>query len=236
MRVFIEAYLELYRSIGPRHWWPAQSPFEMMLGAILTQNTSWANVEKALASLASKKLLEASKLAKLSAAELAPLIRSSGYYNQKARKILSLVQWFSAYDYSIAEVLQHFTKGKRNPASPAIKEGQEALRKELLSLYGIGPETADSILCYAMGLPYFVVDAYSLRWLARYQPDYAWISYEDLRLRVQSEFELYFPQKQWNKHYNEFHALLVYLAKHICTKREAHCAACPLNQKCAKNI
>lgn len=223
---FVEAYLKLYQSIGARGWWPARSNFEVMVGAILTQNTSWKNVERAVNALRQRKLLDPRKIEKLSLRELACLIRSSGYYRQKALKLKALLAWFRSYNYSIRSVRSRF------------KTRELELRKELLGVYGIGPETADSILCYAFGLPFFVVDAYTFRWLERYAPSSILPSrlgkYDILRKMVEDEFRLHFKTAELTRHFNEFHALLVHLGKRFCTKRKPLCFSCPLQKKCAQ--
>ena len=221
---FVGAYLKLYKDLGPRGWWPARSPFEVMVGAILTQNTSWKNVERAIGALRQSKVLAPRKIEKLTLGELASLIRSSGYYRQKALKLKALLQWFRNYGYSIKRVHSSF-------------KGQETkLRAELLNIYGVGPETADSILCYAFDLPFFVVDSYTFRWLGRYAPGYSVNKYELLRQKVEDEFANNFKAGELTRHFNEFHALLVYLGKYFCTKRNPACPACPLQKNCAKNI
>ena len=221
---FVKAYHRLYQSIGSRNWWPARSPFEVMLGAILTQNTSWRNVEKSIEALRQKKLLSPRKIKETDLEELSALIRSSGYYRQKALKLKALVEWFGGYRYSIRHIRSSF-------------RGQEVkLREELLGVFGIGPETADSILCYAFELPFFVVDAYTFRWLQRYIPEYVTDKYEVLRKRVEREFRGHFKAAELSQHFNEFHALLVYLGKYFCKKRKPLCFSCPLERTCKKNV
>ena len=196
------------------------------MGAILTQNTSWKNVEKAIEALRQRKLLSPRKIEALPLNELASLVRSSGYYRQKALKLKALLQWFSSYGYSIKRIRSRF-------------QAQELkLRQELLQIYGVGPETADSILCYAFDLPFFVVDAYTFRWLRRYAPSHALKAdkYEVLRKTVEDEFARNFKAAELRQHFNEFHALLVYLGKYFCTKRKPACPSCPLQKSCAQNV
>ena len=195
-----------------------------MVGAILTQNTSWKNVEKAIDALRQRKVLSPRKMAELPLGELAALIRSSGYYRQKALKLKALLQWFGVYGHSIKAIRSRFM-------AQEIK-----LREELLDIYGVGPETADSILCYAFDLPFFVVDAYTFRWLGRYAPSYAVDKYEALRKRVEDEFARNYKTAELVGHFNEFHALLVYLGKYFCTKRKPACPSCPLQGNCAQNV
>jgi len=208
-----EALLQYHRTLsenlGPMNWWPADTPFEVCLGAILTQNTSWKNVANAITQLKQLGLLDVDSIAKLSAEELAPIIRSSGYYNQKAKKIKRFVSYFiSRYN---------------GDAERMAQAEMDVLREELLQLNGIGPETADSILLYALNKPSFVVDAYTRRIFFRHKLVEEDISYEELRTfcmgRLPTDKSLY----------NEFHAQLVYIGHHFC-RRTPMCQPCPLNQ------
>lgn len=201
----------LLKNYGPRHWWPASTPFEMMVGAILTQNTTWKNAEKALLNFGND--LSPEYLAAVDIEELASLIRPSGYYNQKALKLKALTDWFKKYSYSIYE---------------AEKVAGDILRNELLAVKGIGPETADSILLYALNKPYFVVDAYTRRILSRLGYNTP-KKYDDLRLLIEANLpaDLYI--------YNEFHALIVEHAKQHCRKKPV-CKGCPLEFNCAKRV
>lgn len=202
--ILLEAY-------GPRHWWPAETPYEMMVGAVLTQNTTWKNVEKALQNLG--KGLSPDFIAAADQEELAGLIRSAGYYNQKAVKLKALTSWFQKYSYDIRE---------------AEKAEGEKLRHELLAVKGIGPETADSILLYALNKPYFVVDAYTRRIFFRIGFEIP-PKYEDLRLQIETNLPTDLSI------YNEFHALIVEHAKQHCRKNPT-CIDCPLDFLCAKRI
>lgn len=201
-------YNKLYGFFGPQRWWPADSAFEVMIGAILTQNTSWANAEKAIANLKKNKLLEASRLYGLSDARLALLIRSAGYYNVKTKRLKSFLEFFiKDYKASHKKMAQADTM---------------ALREKLLSVKGIGPETADSILLYALGKPVFVVDAYTKRIFARHKiindgGDYG---------SVQRIFMKNLPKDAGL--FNEYHALLVRLGKDFCLKNKPKCEICPL--------
>jgi len=202
-------YNKLYGFFGPQRWWPADSAFEVMVGAILTQNTSWANVEKAIANLKKNKLLEATRLYGLSDARLALLIRSAGYYNVKTKRLKSFLEFFiKDYKASHKKMAQADTM---------------ALREKLLSVKGIGPETADSILLYALGKPVFVVDAYTKRIFARHKiindaGDYG---------SVQRIFMKNLPKDAGL--FNEYHALLVRLGKEYCSKNNPKCTSCPLS-------
>ena len=222
-KIHTTAYKTLFDHLGPSSWWPARTPFEVIIGAILTQNTSWKNVEKAIAALKEKKLLSAGQLSSMSVEELGPIIRSSGYYNQKAKKVLLFLEWYKKYNYSPAAVKRKFSND------------YHSLREELLCVHGVGRETADSILCYAFELPFFVVDAYTFRWLSRYSPAHYFEKYDDLRLTVENEFQAVF-ESDITKHYNEYHALLVRLGNGICTKRNPACHSCCLSLTCKKNI
>jgi endonuclease-3 related protein len=202
-------YKKLYSYFGPQYWWPAGSSFEVMLGAILTQNTSWSNVEKAIANLKKHKLLELSKLYRLSHRRLASLIRSAGYYNIKARRLKEFLKFLhDCYEDKIENM---------------SGEGTLKLRKRLLSVKGIGQETADSILLYALNKPIFVVDSYTKRILLRHNLIEENFGYE--------EVQNLFMQNLRNsvKLFNEYHALLVRLGKEFCLKNRPRCKECPLN-------
>ncbi len=202
-------FQRLYSAFGQQHWWPAESAFEVMVGAILTQNTSWANVEKALAALKEKKLLGAGKLYKLAPRKLAFLIKSAGYYNIKAARLKNFLKFF--FDNYAASI--------KTIAAVDLA----VLRKQLLEVNGIGQETADSILLYALDKPIFVVDAYTKRILFRHGlikegADYS--SVQDIFMR---------NLKVDAKLFNEYHALLVKLGKDYCRKQDPKCEACPLD-------
>jgi endonuclease-3 related protein len=200
----------LHAALGPQHWWPARTPFEVVVGAILTQNTSWTNVERAIANLRRERLLAPASLERVTRARLARLIRSSGYFRQKAKKLKSFVQFFRhEYGGSL----------RRMFATPTAE-----LRKRLLAVHGIGPETADSILLYAAKHPVFVVDAYTRRIFARHDLVSAKASYEEVR----SLFEQSLPRDP--QLFNEFHALLVVTGKNWCRTRSPCCGECPLGQ------
>lgn len=207
----IGIYDRLYKHFGPQHWWPADSPFEVMIGAFLTQNTSWNNVAKAINNLKNKKVLSFRKMTRLSTGDLARLIRPAGYYNIKAGRIKNFLGY-----------LEKFYAG--NIAKMRLKDARN-LRKELLSVNGIGPETADSILLYALDKPIFVVDAYTRRVFARHQ----WIKEEEDYQSVQSLFMAHLTPDV--KLFNEYHALIVKLAKDICKKTKMRCCVCPLHEK-----
>jgi endonuclease-3 related protein len=201
-------YQKLYSCFGPQHWWPAQTPFEVMAGAILTQNTNWSNVEKALNNLKQNKVLTAQKLNSLSRIKLAKLIKSTGYYNIKAERLKKFLNFFfKIYRGSLQKMSR-------------VKTG--VLRQQLLSVNGIGPETADSILLYAIKKPVFVIDAYTKRIMARHRliPEDSTYDY------VQNLFMQ--NMKKDVKLFNEYHALLVRLGKEFCLKNKPRCEICPL--------
>ncbi len=199
----------MYSNFGRQYWWPADSVFEVMVGAILTQNTNWANVKKAINNLKKHKALSVEKLRKMPAQRLAALIRPAGYFNIKALRLKNLINFlFERYAADI--------KKMRRIDTPF-------LRQELLSVNGIGPETADSILLYAFNKPVFVVDAYTKRILSRHGI-------------VKDSAEYYQVQGLFMKNlksdvklFNEYHALLVRLGKDYCLKTKQKCGACPLN-------
>ncbi len=192
---------------GPQHWWPGETPFEVVVGALLTQNTSWSNASLAVARLKQAKLLHPSRLLQIPQGRLAGLIRSSGYFNQKAKRLKRFVRYFHGkYGGSIRRM-------KKVPLN--------LVRDELLNLPGIGPETADSILLYALDKPTFVVDAYTRRILARHSIISWDASYEE----IQHLFEKSLPRRA--PLFNEYHALLVVLGKELCRTRPK-CHLCPL--------
>ena len=202
-------YNKLYDFLGPQRWWPADSAFEVMVGAILTQNTSWDNVEKAIANLKKNKLLKAQRLYGLSDARLASLIRSAGYYNVKTQRLKNFLEFFIK-DYEAS----HRKMARVNTLT---------LRERLLQVKGIGPETADSILLYALGKPVFVVDAYTKRIFARHK---VVKDGEDYSV-VQKMFMKGLPEDPVL--FNEYHALLVRVGKEYCSKSKPKCASCPLS-------
>lgn len=207
--VLLQSFYErLFSLLGPQGWWPARTSPEVVLGAILTQNTAWTNVEKALSRLRQEGRLSFRSLEKLPRRRLAQLIRPSGYFNQKAKKI------------------KHFLRFWREQCGGSLtrmfRAPTERLREQLLTVNGIGRETADSILLYAGNHPVFVVDAYTRRILERHQLIRPTASYEEIR----NLFESNLPRDA--KMYNEYHALLVEVGKNWCKKRNPDCSHCPL--------
>jgi endonuclease III related protein len=203
-----EYYRRLLQAHGPQHWWPGRSRFEIIVGAILTQNTSWVNVERALSRLRGAKLLSPGAMERVSSARLQRLIRSSGYFRQKTKALKSFVRFLRRqYAGSLAKMFRATTT---------------SLREQLLGVHGIGRETADSILLYAGGHAVFVVDAYARRILHRHGLAHTQDSYEQLR----RYFEQRLPADP--SLYNEFHALIVRTGKDHCRKQNPRCAECPL--------
>jgi len=206
--ILLEIYRRLYDVFGPRHWWPAETPFEVMVGAILTQNTSWINVEKAIQNLKSKGVLTPEGIYRLRQSRLASLIRPSGFFRIKADRLKAFVHFLSdEYAGSIQRM---------------ENEETEVLREKLLGVKGIGPETADSILLYGLRKPIFVVDAYTERVLSRHGIVPEEVSYGE----VQGLFMRHLPHDE--RFFNEYHALLVHVGKTFCRKAP-RCEVCPLN-------
>jgi endonuclease-3 related protein len=198
----------LYTRFGPQHWWPGDTPFEVIVGAVLTQNTNWGNVEKAIINLKKAKALNPEKLHSIKPAGLARMIRPAGYFNIKASRLKNLIDWlFKNHAGKLAKL--------KNIATAR-------LRDELLSVRGVGPETADSILLYALNRPVFVVDAYTKRIFSRHRLIKFDADYEEIR----AFFESNLPADI--KLFNEYHALLVHTGKEFC-KPSPRCPDCPLN-------
>lgn len=209
---FYQIYQLLLRAYGPQDWWPGESAFEVMVGAILTQNTSWQNVERAIANLKREKALSATAIDRMSHSHLAQLLKPAGYFNVKATRLQNFCHSYLAQG------------GRRCLQQHATNE----LRKRLLSVNGVGPETADDMLLYAFGRPVFVIDAYTRRLFARLGLIEGGESYEQLRqlfehrlLRVKHKQDVF----------NEYHALIVHHAKHFCRTRP-QCEHCCLRRHC----
>jgi endonuclease-3 related protein len=196
--------------LGPMHWWPAQTPFEVIVGAILTQSTAWGNVERAIANLRAARMLTPSAMLQVRTARLAALVRPSGYFRQKAKKLKAFVQFLDG-EYGGAL--------RRMFLTPTLE-----LREKLLSVHGIGPETADSILLYAGNHPVFVVDAYTHRIFGRHGITAGRPDYEKVRALVEASI----PRR--TELFNEFHALIVNTGKVWCRKSAPRCEECPLRQ------
>ena len=206
-----EIYETLLAHYGDLHWWPAKTPYEVMVGAVLTQNTAWGNVEKAIGNFGNfGKTLSPKTVADIELAELAEIIRPAGFFMRKAECLKAVTAWYSKYGCDVPTV----------QCEPLAK-----LRDELLATKGIGQETADSILLYAFAFPTFVVDAYTIRLCERYPID-AGKGYA----MAKAYFEENLPKNA--KIYNNFHALIVINGKEHCKKKQK-CELCPLGEKCA---
>jgi endonuclease-3 related protein len=210
-----EVYARLRDGQGPQGWWPAETPFEVCVGAILVQNTAWSNAEKAIRSLREAGRLSYEGLAGLSPEALAPLIRSSGCHNVKARRLAAFVEWLGREYGGRAEAMR--------------RVAPSTLRAQLLAVAGIGPETADSIALYAAGAPLFVVDAYARRVFARLGLVRGDETYDALQRFFMDEL----PRDA--ALFNDYHAQIVALAKDVCRPRP-QCSRCPLESMCPKVI
>lgn len=210
----IQVFNLLCDNYGPQHWWPGDSPFEVIIGAILTQSAAWTNVEKAIYNLKKANLLNPTSLRLISDDKLAKLIYPSGYYNAKARKIKALVEHLGTVHHCSLESLFSADIG--------------SLRNELLSIHGIGPETADSIILYAANKPIFVIDAYTVRVVSRVGITPSHNCYD--------EFQALFMDNLPHDSYlfNEYHALLVRHGKEICRKKPL-CNQCCLTSICSQS-
>jgi len=206
----LEYHHVLTAKLGPQHWWPARSPFEVIVGAILTQNTNWANVERAIANLRRERLLSPLAIERVPLRRLSILVRPSGYFRQKAKKLKAFVGFLRCeYRGSLARMF-------RTPTAE--------LREKLLGVYGIGPETADSILLYAGKKDVFVVDAYTKRIFERH----GWAGEKDEYEEMRTLLENNLPRDA--ALYNEFHAQFVQVGKNWCRPREPRCWECPLEK------
>ena len=231
-------YLTLLRRWGPQNWWPAQSRFEVIVGAYLTQNTAWTNVEKAMLNLRKAQMLSIAKIRKIPVAELEQLVRPSGYFRQKAQRLKTFISYL---DQNYGGSLDRM-----------FAEPTEKLRAELLALNGVGPETADSILLYAGNHPVFVVDAYTRRILERHRIISRKTGYEEIRRLAETAIAGAEPEllkvlehgaeprhpasrissmrrDHLARHYNEFHALIVRTGNEFC-RTIPRCEGCPLRQ------
>ena len=202
-------YRTLRAHYGDLRWWPAKTPYEVIAGAVLTQNTAWSNVGKAIANFGNNLTPEA--VLNMDMAELTAIIRPAGFLNQKALYLKTVTEWFAGYSFAISAVQ---------------REPMDKLRAELLSTKGVGKETADSILLYAFGFPTFVVDAYTVRLCERY-PLEAGKGYDT----VKAYFEANLPQSE--EVFNNFHALIVVNGKEHCRKKPL-CDKCPLYETCGR--
>lgn len=203
----LQVYHKLLDALGPQHWWPGNSPWEVMIGAVLVQNTAWKNVERAIANLREAELVEPRRLLAVPVEELAELVRPAGYFRLKTKRLRSLMEFVvQRYDGSL----------------DALRTADwRQLRGELLDVHGIGPETADSILLYALEHPALVVDTYTHRVFARH----GWIGYDADYHQLQDQLASDLPVDP--AIYSELHALLVNVGHHFC-RRQPKCEACPL--------
>jgi endonuclease-3 related protein len=210
-RTLVDVYHRLMGRFGPQHWWPADEPFEVIIGAILTQSAAWGNVEKAINNLREAGALSPRALRKLPQSELAELVYPCGYYNAKALKLKAFALWLG----------NHYN----DDLNKLFALNAADLRQQLLSVHGIGPETADSIILYAAGKPAFVVDAYTRRIMGRLglAPE------RDSYAAYQALFTEHLPKDA--QMFNEYHALLVCLGKNVC-RRQPLCADCCLEDIC----
>ena len=207
--MLLQMYETLLSHYGEPHWWPAKTPYEVIVGAVLTQNCAWSNVERAIANFGDD--LNPETVASMDTDKLIGIIRPAGFFNQKAVYLKAVTAWFAGYGYDV----------------PAVqREPLDKLRSELLSTKGIGRETADSILLYAFGFPTFVVDAYTVRLCERFPVD-AGKDYE----AIKAYFESGVPKDV--KIYNNYHALIVINGKDHCRKMPL-CDGCPLREMCGK--
>ena len=204
-----EAYERLQNAFGPQHWWPGDSPLEIIVGAVLTQNTSWKNVERALENLRDAGLLDVQALHQTPADELADFVRPSGYFRLKAGRLKNVIKF----------IVEHYDGNLDAMFARPLDE----LRAELLGIKGVGPETADSILLYAGGRPTFVVDTYTARLLKRH----AWIEWEADYHAIKEHFESQLDHDA--ALFNEYHALIVAVGKQYCRKTP-RCEECPLRE------
>ncbi len=212
-RDVVDVYRILLRRRGPTGWWPGETPFEVCLGAILTQNTAWTNVEKALSNLRARGMLSFEALVSLPVEQLAPLLRPSGYFNVKARRLKAFLAFLGEEFGGRVEAL--------------TGEDPLRLRARLLEVDGIGRETADSIVLYAAGLPLFVVDAYTRRIFSRL----GYLAGDEDYDEIQRFFRERLPRDA--ALFNDYHAQIVLLGKDVC-RTKPRCNVCPLERRCRK--
>jgi len=208
------AYRLLRRRFGHQHWWPGETPFEVCVGAILTQNTAWANVERAIANLKAARVLEPRALFELAEARLAEFIRPAGYFNVKARRLRSFLRVLvEQFDGDLEQMMAGDTV---------------TVRVRLLAIHGVGPETADGMLLYAGGHLSFVIDAYTKRIFQRHTWCGASATYADLQQLCAGALN-HRPGAQTLDYWQDYHAQLVMAGKDFCRPRQPRCAECPLN-------
>jgi endonuclease-3 related protein len=211
---FLKVHDRLLAAYGPQHWWPARTPFEVMVGAVLTQNTAWSNVEKAIANLHAAGALDADKLLCAPLRQVAQWLRPAGYFNVKAKRLRNFCAWYAARGGEAA-------LGRMETA---------ALRRELLAVNGVGRETADDILLYAFHRPVFVIDAYTRRIFGRLALLGGDEPYDEMRERIEAHLRR--SRRGLVPLYNEYHALIVRHGKDVCKKSKPRCAQCCLAKVC----
>lgn len=205
------AYRLMRHHFGHQHWWPGETPFEVCVGAILTQNTNWGNVERAIANLKAAAVLDPASLYALPPSKLASLIRPAGYFNVKAHRLRSFLR-----------VLMEDHAGD---LARLFGGGTATVRERLLAINGIGPETADSMLLYAGGHCRFVIDAYTKRIFLRHQWSEPGTSYGGLQQLCEAALN---EKRSRLDYWQDYHAQLVMVGKHFCRSRQPNCAGCPL--------
>jgi len=210
-----EMYEKLHAHYGPQGWWPGRTPFEVAVGAVLTQNTNWQNVERAIKSLRAHGALSARAIHAMPVRGLAALIRPAGYFNVKAKRLRAFV------DFLVSE----YAGSMKRMAADSLQH----LRHRLLAVHGVGPETADSILLYALHKPVFVIDAYTKRVLSRHGLMEFHASYDDLRGLFHGRY-LESPGRDIVPFFNEYHALFVAVGKERCRPRRPLCGGCALGE------
>ncbi len=212
-RALRRAYRLMRAHFGHQHWWPGETPFEVCVGAILTQNTSWSNVERAIANLKAARVLEPRKLLALRESKLAALLRPAGYFNVKARRLRSFLRVLvEEYDGDLKRLFAGDTT---------------AVRKRLLAIHGVGPETADSVLLYAGGHHRFVIDAYTKRIFLRHGWCNGNAGYDDLQRLCECALNQK-PCRARLDYWQDYHAQLVITGKDYCRTRQPRCPDCPL--------
>ena len=210
MKNLYEIYEIFLAHYGDPEWWPAKTPYEVIVGAVLTQNTNWSNVEKAIANFGDNLSPEFIMQTDLEA--LAEIIKPAGFFNQKSRYLKAVTTWYSRYNFNVETVMQN---------------NLHKIRRELLAVDGIGKETADDILLYAFGFPTFVVDAYTKRLISRLPVKLEDCGYDGIKKYFESNLPKY------SEIYNNFHAFIVINAKKHC-KKIPTCGGCPLESVCEK--
>lgn len=221
-------YTILLEKYGSLNWWPvdrehheknkSDSRFEVIVGAILTQNTAWSNVEKALSNLKKNNMLDIEKILKIDIDKLQEIIKPSGFFNQKANRLKIISKYF----------YENYNSNLDNFFNRTVK----VIRDELLQINGIGPETADSILLYAGGKPVFVVDSYTKRLCKRLALEINY-SYEDIQSYFECDLSKKYCEDDLIKIYNELHAMIVILSKEYCKKKNPLCDICPIKTNCS---